>query len=74
MYCIMYNTGTDLDQMASLFPTPSPSDSTIRAKQKTLMREQTYSPVRGVCSASFITTTFPVARAGPSFHACTAGQ
>ena len=26
-------------------------------------------PVRGVCSANFITTVLPVARAGPSFHA-----
>ena len=32
--------------------------------------DATYNAVRGVCSAGFITTTFPVARAGPSFHAC----
>ena len=29
-----------------------------------------YSPVKGVCSANFITTVFPVARAGPNFQAC----
>ena len=34
------------------------------------MSDATYKAVSGVCSAGFITTTVPAARAGPSFHAC----
>lgn len=30
----------------------------------------TYNAVNGVCSAGFMTTVFPQAKAGPSFHAC----
>ena len=35
-----------------------------------LIRLAIYKAVRGVCSATFITTVLPVARAGPSFQAC----
>lgn len=35
-----------------------------------MTRLATYRAVNGVCSATFITTVLPVAKAGPSFQAC----
>ena len=39
-------------------------------KPACLLSSARWRPVSGVCSASFITTVLPIARAGPSFQAC----
>ena len=54
----------------SVISLPVMTLTTPSGKPASLTRPAIWSPVRGVCSASFITTQFPVARAGPSFQAC----
>ena len=51
-------------------PYPGTMLTTPAGKPASLMSSAMYSPVKGVCSANFITTVFPVASAGPNFQAC----
>ena len=53
----------------AVFPKPAMMLMTPGGKPASLTSLPQYRPVSGVCSATLMTTTLPVATAGPIFHA-----
>lgn len=53
-------------------PKPFSTLTTPAGKPASLIKVARYRMLKGVCSAALITTVFPQAKAGPSFHAAIA--